>query len=172
MMNQFSAFPPQAKLWIYAADREFTSIEEAAIASAIEAFKSNWTAHEIPLTSFGGVFYHRIILLAVDENTHPISGCGIDKSVQLIKNLGQQYQIDFFNRFQVFVLQNEKLTGFYKASLQEAIDKGAISENTLVFNSLVQNGQDLIEKGFVPLENHWLAKQLKFSPKETLISQN
>jgi len=155
--------PATSKIWLYTADRSFGQEEREAIQQKLDGFTKTWSSHEMPMQAIAAVIYHRIVVIALNEAFNAVSGCGIDKSVSLIKELGEAMNCNFFNRMQVLVLENEELTAYNKESLQNALDQGTINEDTLVFNPMVQNLGELNQNGFVKLQAFWMAPQLMFA---------
>lgn len=164
-MEALLNLPDQSRLWMYAANREMNFEECQEINKALQNFTQHWTSHDMPIQAGAVIWYNRIILIAANESFQSVSGCGIDKSVKLMKDLGAQFGIDFFNRLQILVKQNNGLTGYTKDGLQKALDTDELNEQSLVFNPMVQTLGDFREKGFVPLHQFWMAKQLKFAVK-------
>ena len=162
MIQTFSQFPPESKIWVYAAHRALSALEVLAIESRLQGFTQSWTAHEMPMRAAAVVLYNQIVVIALDETQHSISGCGIDKSVKLMKDLGEQLEVDFFNRMQVLCLLNENLQTFDKQSLQLAINASEVDANTQVWNPVVANLGEFLNKGFVKLSDFWMAPQLHF----------
>ncbi|OYU97341.1 MAG: ABC transporter ATPase [Bacteroidetes bacterium B1(2017)] len=162
-MIPFSNLEASSRVWVYAADRTFTASECEAIEQKLQNFTATWTAHDMPLQASAKIVDARLIVLAVNESFHAVSGCGIDKSVQLIKELGATYKVDLFNRMQVLVKKENQLVSYNKATLQAELDAGNVNEHTLVFNPMVQTLGDLEQSIFVPLNRFWMAPQLKFS---------
>lgn len=162
MTHEFSKFPPESKLWVYAANRALSSQEVLLIQSSLDDFIKTWTAHEMPMNAVARVLYNQLIVIALDETQFAVSGCGIDKSVKLMKDLGAQHGIDFFDRMLVLVKSGDGLETFHKQSLQMALDQGLFDENTMVFNPVASNLGDFLNKAFVKLSEFWMAPQLKF----------
>ena len=158
----FSEFSTASKLWVYAANRALRAEEVLVIQSRLDAFTQTWTAHEMPMKAKGLVLHKQIIVMALDETQYSVSGCGIDKSVKLIKELGEQLQIQFFDRMILLVQSGDNIETYNKQSIQAALDKGTIDENTLVWNPVVTNLGEFLNKGFVKLSDFWMAPQLKF----------
>jgi hypothetical protein len=44
----------------------------------------------------------------VNEDIESASGCSIDSSVRFVKSLGAELNIDFFNRLNVLVIENQE----------------------------------------------------------------
>jgi hypothetical protein len=162
MIQTFSQFPPESKIWVYAANRTLTTQEVLAVETSLQVFTQSWTAHEMQMRAASVVLYNQIVVIALDETQHSISGCGIDKSVKLMKDLGEQLKVNFFNRMQVLCLSSETLQIFDKNSLQLAINAGEVDANTQVWNPVVANLGEFLNKGFVKLSDFWMAPQLQF----------
>ena len=162
MIQTFSQFPPESKIWVYAANRTLTTQEVLAVETSLQVFTQSWTAHEMQMRAASVVLYNQIVVIALDETQHSISGCGIDKSVKLMKDLGEQLKVNFFNRMQVLCLFSETLQIFDKNSLQLAINAGEVDANTQVWNPVVANLGEFLNKGFVKLSDLWMAPKLQF----------
>lgn len=162
MIQTFSQFPLESKIWVYAADRALATQEVLEVETKLQLFTQSWTAHEMQMRAASVVLYNQIVVIALDETQHSISGCGIDKSVKLMKDLGEQLKVNFFNRMQVLCLYSEILKTFDKNSLQLAINAGEVDANTHVWNSIVVNLGEFLNKGFVKLSDFWMAPQLQF----------
>lgn len=92
-----------SKVWVYASNRELTTSEVEQINKEIIIFINNWAAHGDSLYGSGKVLHNRFVVLAVDESQVNASGCSIDTSVQFIKALGQEFNVDFMDRINLTV---------------------------------------------------------------------
>jgi len=93
-----SALSPHSRVWVYQSSRPFTEEEVVNLNLDLAAFTLQWTAHNQQLAARGGVGYGRFVLLMVDESRGGgTSGCSIDKSVHFMQDLGEEYQVDFFD---------------------------------------------------------------------------
>jgi|LakMenEpi03Aug12_release.lakeMendotaPanAssembly.Ray.scaffolds.fasta_scaffold319090_2 hypothetical protein len=162
-MGTFSQLPSHARVWVYGSDKKFTANESLAIQEKLNAFTAAWSSHDMPMKADAAVLYNQVVLIALDEQVNSISGCGIDKSVQLMKDLGLAFQTNFFDRLLIFALEGQELKMYTKASLQEALNSGSLNEDTLVLNTLVKSLGEFEQDGFVRLSTFWMAPQLKFS---------
>lgn len=161
-MGTFSQLPSHARIWVYGSNRKFTSDESLAIQEKLNGFTASWTSHDMPMKAESIVLYNQVVVIALDEQVNSISGCGIDKSVQVMKDLGTAFQANFFDRMLVYVRTENDLKAYTKAALQEAINLGEVDEDSLVLNSLVRNLGEFEQSGFVRLSTFWMAPQLKF----------
>jgi hypothetical protein len=47
----FEELPSDARLWIFAAERQLSSEESTVVLAETDAFIDQWTAHGVPLTA-------------------------------------------------------------------------------------------------------------------------
>lgn len=147
-MEEMATIASTARVWIYMADRVFTKEEEILVEKATHDFTAQWAAHGKGLAADSSVKYGRFIILMVDESEYGASGCSIDSSVRFIKELGEQLQIDFFNRLlMAYKDENGNVQAIHQSKLSSLFANGIINEQTIVFNNLV------ITKG--ELDSNW-----------------
>jgi hypothetical protein len=94
---------PSSKLWIYASNRALTSTEMEWLNEQLISFTQDWASHGNNLTARAEVVNPFFVIFAVDLSKEEASGCSIDKSVRLMKELGKELNVDFFNRLNVWV---------------------------------------------------------------------
>jgi hypothetical protein len=148
-------FSENSRVWIYQSNKELMADQTARLESQLNAFAQNWTAHNNQLKATGIVQYNRFIMLVVDENQAGASGCSIDKSVRFMKELESEYQINLFDRFNLAYRDGEEIKSVSRNDFEELIKAGTITENTIVFNNLVQTLTELNTKWEVPLKDSW-----------------
>ncbi len=158
MKVSFETINPEAKVWIYQADRMLTQEEVNAILEEADVFISNWAAHGKPLQSAVKIYYHRFLVLAVDEAYNLTSGCSIDASVHFIKELESRFQIDFFNRQKIAFLVNGRAETEDLNALKEKIKLGVIKPDSMVFNNLVDKKTLLESQWLMPAGSSWMAR--------------
>ena len=137
MFVPFETLPDSARVWIYQSNRTFKPEEVNTISTALQAFTNNWTAHNQPLKTSFQVLHNYFIVLAVDEAHHEASGCSIDSSVHVIRELSQQTGINFFERTNVALLLDEKVRLIKLPELKQAYENGVWNSQTTVFDNTV-----------------------------------
>jgi len=103
--------------------------------------------------------HNRFLVLMVDETQAGASGCSIDSSVAFVKQIQAQYGVDFFDRMS-FSYQDEqgKVHTLPRADFEKAYQEGTITDETLVFDTLVKSKAEL-DKGLLkPLKESWHAR--------------
>lgn len=155
MYIPFENLPQESRIWIYQSNRKFSDEEVAEIEKDLMQFIENWSAHGTSLEASFTIRYNRFIILSVNQEFHPATGCSIDSSVGFIQNLEQKYSVDLLDKMNVAFKQGEFIT--YKTLLEFkklAKDK-SVSENTIVFNNLVNTIEELNEGWEIPACESW-----------------
>src|ERR1700761_7930315 len=154
-------FSEHSRVWIYQSDKELTDKQAAELLEILNNFAVQWTAHNHQLKAKAEVRYNRFLILVVDETQAGASGCSIDKSVNFMKRLEQQYGISLFDRFNLAYKEGEKVLSASREEFEELLKTGKINSNTIVYNNLVQNLQQLDAKWEVPFKDSWHAQLFK-----------
>jgi hypothetical protein len=134
------------KVWIYQSSRKFTDSEKAELEKILQEFTSRWASHGRKLDAEFEIPYNHFIVLKVDENAFNASGCSIDESVRVIKELEQKFNISLFDRQKMAYMQNDDIKLVPLNEITALYKKGTLSEETPVFNNLVENDEDFRSK--------------------------
>src|SRR5471030_2904253 len=92
-------FSPNSRVWIYQSDRKLDDAVVQQIQLHLSNFATQWTAHNHQLKAKAEIRYNRFLVLIVDESQAGASGCSIDKSVNFMKQVGEQFNINLLDRF-------------------------------------------------------------------------
>lgn len=167
MLTALSSLPSSSRAWIYQADRELSPVDEQKISSELSFFCQQWAAHGAPLASNFEIRNHRFVILLVDEGPQAASGCSIDGSVRVIKNLQQQLGVDFFDRTLVPFDVNGRVEIIPLNRLSKAFADGRLTSQSVTYNMLASTKAELDDCWRLPVESSWLAKYLA---KSSLVS--
>jgi hypothetical protein len=149
----FPQLASDSRVWVYQSNRPFSDNEKVQLTEAFKVFVDSWAAHGSKLVADATIIGDYFVVLAVDEKTAMASGCSIDSSVKFIKTIGQQFNIDFFNRLKL-VVQKENETKMIAFS-----DLGQY-EDWKIYNTLV-NTVDLLNSSFlIPVNESELFKMV------------
>lgn len=145
--NLFQNFSDTSRVWIYTASRAITNLEAEFIQSNLELFSNEWKAHSQPLKAKACMLNEFTLVFVVDQSITSASGCSVDTSVRFVKELGKELEIDFFNRLNVLVQNNQNNTLYLHPyrKLNEL-------SNHSYFNPLVDILSDLKENWLVELK--------------------
>jgi hypothetical protein len=119
----FPQLPDTSRVWLYVSDRPFDATESNYIQDALSDFTQNkWTTHGTKLMASGSVLMNQLVVLAVDEEVMNASGCSIDSSVRLMKQLGTELKVDFFNRLFVLISKESEIKRVHFQELNQYAD--------------------------------------------------
>jgi hypothetical protein len=154
-MTPYNQMPLFSRVWVYQAEREFTTEEVNELEQKAGQFVSGWTAHNQQLKACFEIRYNRFIIFVVDEEMALASGCSVDKSVHFIKTLEQEYKTSLLNRMIFTYKLNEQVKSCTKNKFEQLLSEGVINGNTIVFNNLVTTKDELDKNWEVPLKDSW-----------------
>lgn len=157
----FEIFPPDARVWIYQADRLFTELEVSQLKEKLAQFTEQWVSHNRQLRAAGDVLHDRFVVLMVDESQAGASGCSIDKSVYFLQHLEQAFGVRLFDRLNFAWLENSEVKTAPSEAFPDLYTAGAIGPETLVFDNLVKTKGELEEKWLKPLNQSWHKRYLR-----------
>jgi hypothetical protein len=145
-------FSSHSRVWVYQSDRKLTDTEALQAQVLLDNFTTGWTAHNNQLLAKAEIRYNRFLILIVDESQAGASGCSIDKSVNFMKHLEQQFGINLFDRFNLAYRDGEEIISVPRHQFEDLLKAGKINTETIVFNNLAQNITELQTKWEVPLK--------------------
>lgn len=155
MYVPFETLPEESRIWIYQSNRKFSDTEIAEIEKDLVEFLTNWSAHGSALEASYQIKYNRFIIIAINQDIHPATGCSIDSSVSFIQNLEKKYEVDLLDKMNVAFKQGEFITYKTLLDFKKLAKEKAVSENTIVFNNLVNTIQEWNESWEVPAAESW-----------------
>ena len=131
-------FTDAARVWIYAFARTLSAPEEQNVSIVLQEFVSQWNSHGQPANGDFHLLYNKFVILA-EESASGISGCSIDSSVRVFKRLKERHGLDALNHDLIHYRNNHDISSVERAAFQELISGSQITEDTVVFNNIVQN---------------------------------
>jgi len=158
MLADLIALSDNSRVWLYQADRVLSDEEKDEMKVAIFDFVKQWTAHSKDLLAYGNIFHNRVLGLFVDETLMGASGCSIDSSVKFVTQLGNHFNVDFFNRMLFSYLIDETIYTVTQPELKALYANGTIHDKTLMFDNLVKNKGDFLTSWLKPLEESWVKR--------------
>lgn len=137
--------------------------EALEIEEAVNNFTAGWLSHGAEVEAWGSLFFGQFLVLMADERKAGVSGCSTDASVRFVKELGQKYGVDFFNRTNLAFVVKEKIQLLPMSQLSYALQNQFITGATLYFNNLVQTKKELEERWLIAVKDSWLASKLRLA---------
>jgi hypothetical protein len=160
MFVPFNTLPNEAKIWIYMSDKEFTDEQVSQLSNRLENFCNTWKKHGENLKSSYLIKYNRFIVLGVDESFLEISGCAINKSIQLIQNIESEFGIELMNRLNTAFQNEEKIEVVALQEFKEFAKTKTVNGTTIVFNNLATTKAQFEREWEIPASQSWHSRFL------------
>lgn len=158
MFVDFDTLPPRAKVWIYQADRCLNDAELERLASRFRIFSDSWDSHGKALRNSYRFFHNHFIVIGVDEDYTPASGCSIDKSVDFIRATEQELMVNFLDRSRIAFEIDNVIQQYSFNTLKTYINNRTIKPETLMFNNTVSSMDEFKRKWKIPAGETWVSK--------------
>ena len=155
MLVNFQDLPDTSRVWIYQCNRSFSDVENNEISQKISEFLTSWTAHGADLNAGFEIKYKRFIVIALDQEMNPATGCSIDASVKFIQELETDYEVDLMDKMNVSYKQGDYVAYKTLTDFKKMAKDKAVSKNTIVFNNLVNSKAEYLEFWEVPASESW-----------------
>jgi len=155
MLCDFKELADNSKVWIYQSNREFTMGEVEEIEAVLEDFISTWKRHGDDLKASYQIRYNQFIILAVDESFNGISGCSIDASTNLMKQIENKYQVELFNKMNTAFKDGENINIVSLVDFQKYAKAQKIHPKTTVFNNMAATKKELETIWEVSADESW-----------------
>jgi hypothetical protein len=162
MYTQFSALPATSRVWVYQANRTLNEKELNIIEDVLTNFISRWHSHGAELKASFKIAYQKFIILAVDTTTNLPSGCSIDSSVAVLKEIENTIKIDLFDRVNIpFLEEDNQIFTINLKDIAQAVSSGKVQPQTITFNNMVDNKEKFENEWLVTAESSWLKRYFK-----------
>lgn len=155
MLFNFNELADDSKVWIYQSSREFTDNELVEIKKILESFIATWKRHGDDLKASYDIRYKQFIVLAVDESFNGVSGCSIDASTHIFKQIEGNYKVDLFNKLLTAFKFGDSINTVSLGDFQKYVQERKINSETIVFNNMVQTKKELETSWEVAANRSW-----------------
>jgi hypothetical protein len=147
---------PHSRVWVFQANRFLKDDEVKFVQEKMTEFIPTWASHGNELYGDFVLADNLFLIVGVDEKRSPTSGCSIDSLNRIIKKIGDEIKIDFFDRLRVAYLDSDhkiQLTslGDFKALMKT----DQVRQSTSVFNNLIETKADLDTKWKTTVKDSW-----------------
>jgi hypothetical protein len=157
----FDNLSDQSRVWIYASQTPFSQKQTEFISEALMAFTEDWQAHGTPLKASYTISHNQFIIIGVDESHHSPSGCSIDKSVQIIKNIESELGIDLMNRMAVYMLKDNMVHTAMPKDLGELITANILTPDSQVFDNTITSCKSFRGNWIKKAKETWIQRYFK-----------
>lgn len=160
MYTPFESLPSTARIWIFQSNRPFTPAEVELLTYRLRVFTDEWNVHGMPLNTSFKIEHNQFIILGADESQQSASGCSIDSSVRVLKEIEQSLGLALFDRNQIAFRKDNAVLMVPLPRLKENFLNGILNEGTPTFNNLVNTKAQLEKEWLVPAKSTWLKRYM------------
>ncbi|MGN6645932.1 MAG: hypothetical protein ACTHJT_05320 [Cytophaga sp.] len=161
MYVPFDNLSDQSRVWIYASQTPFNPKQTAFISETLKPFTDDWQAHGTPLKASFTISHNQFIIIGVDESHHSPSGCSIDKSVQIIKNIESELGIDLMNRMVVYILKDKMVQTAMPEDLGILIAGHILTPDSQVFDNTITSCKNFRNSWIKTAKETWIQRYFK-----------
>jgi len=127
----FNQLPPDARLWIFAAERPLEEFEQQRLLDAVDQFIDQWGAHAVPLSAL----------------------------VRQMRTLQAELGAELVNHGPVLFRRGDVIERIPREAFAKLAASGKVSLNTTVFNNTVTSLGDVrAGRWEVPVSESWHAQ--------------
>jgi len=155
MLVNFKNLSDTSRVWVYQSNRELSKDEITLISNKLENFIETWKRHGDDLKASYQIKYGHFIIISVDENYNSVSGCSIDASTFLIKQIESEFQIDLLNKMDTAFKIGNNINIISLADFQKYVKLQKINSDTIVFNNMVDSKKKFESKWEVKAGESW-----------------
>ena len=146
-----------SKVWIYQSNRILSEEEKEFIQNNLNEFVQNWKSHGSPLEGSGFVYLDRFIIIMVNY----ASGCSIDQSVHFVKSLGNEINVDFFDRMLItYLTKVGDPRTVHLSELEDLFQKNEIDGETYFFDASIDTKEQFETSFKKKIGESWLNSRL------------
>jgi len=154
----FDQLPHDARVWIFASDRQLQAGDSADLLSEVDGFLDQWKAHGAPLRAAREWRDDRFLVVGVDPTAEQASGCSIDVLFRGLRALEQRLNTSLVAGGRVFY---ENRTGAITVASRRDIpamfDRGDIAGDSRVFDTSLTSAGAYRESFALRASDSWVA---------------
>lgn len=140
---------------IYPASRPFVAKESKAITEKMFDFLSTWQAHGKALSSSFKIEKNQFIIITVDEDVEPASGCSMDALNGIMREIDAEYNLGLFDRMKACYVENGEIKTMKLQDFRTLLKNGEISHDIEVFDFSKSTYVSFLSDFLLPLKRSW-----------------
>lgn len=140
---------------IYPASRPFVAKESMVITEKLFDFLSTWQAHGKALSSSFKIEKNQFIIITVDEDVEPASGCSMDALNGIMREIDAEYNLGLFDRMKACYVENGEIKTMKLQDFRTLLKNGQISHDIEVFDFSKSTYVSFLSDFLLPLKRSW-----------------
>lgn len=147
------------RVWFYGFTKQLNHDQLLDLKNLLSAFTEQWKSHGKQVKGKGMLIDDTLIAITVDNGFMEASGCSIDSSVQVIKEITEKYSLDTFDRLKIGVLQSGKIKYLRENQVKVQLKEEGLSLHSLYLDETVVMGSRKKEL-LKPIADSWMLKRM------------
>ncbi len=163
--EHFRKLPDESRLWIHGFRNPLPNLTQGLIHSCLSEFLSRWQSHGTPVQAAAIIDTDRFLITAA-HCPGGVSGCSMDSYGRALKSLREEHQVDALETDLVFYVRSDgEIEAVDHLDFFALVEQGKVTEDTLVFDTLLQALGDLRQGRFLkPFKDSWHARTYPVAP--------
>ena len=142
--------------------------EAFEIEDILNEFTSGWNSHGTPVKGYANLLFGQFLIFIADETAAGVSGCSTDSSVRVVKAIEERFKVTMFDRQLLAFVVKDKIQMLPLSQLKYAVENSFINTDTLYFNNLVKNKEELMNNWLIPVKDSWLKTKIESFQKSSV----
>lgn len=152
-------FAHTSRVWVYGFDKELNEKAIQEVKTRLNNFLASWQHHGKSVKGGFSIAQNRFVIITTG---HSVSGCSIDSSVAVFKQINNDLGLNALNPNLIFYENERGVQAVERSAFQQLINDKKVDQETTVYNLMVETVQDIEEGRFrLPLKNSWHLKAFK-----------
>jgi hypothetical protein len=159
--TDFHHLPDDARVWVFAASRDLTAEESAALLRRVDGFMEHWNAHGAPVVGARDFRHGRFLLVAADERATGVSGCSTDSLFHTLAEAERELDATLRNAASLVFWRGADggVRGVPRPEFRRLAQSGEVGEETVVFDNTIATVGDVREGRWErPFRESWHAR--------------
>jgi hypothetical protein len=161
MYVPFEEMPANSRIWIYQADRPFAPDEVDWINVRLRSFCEGWNTHGQPMATSFDVMLNQVVILSVDEQSQHVSGCSIDSSVGVLREIENKLGLNLLDAGKIAVVSENAILVSALGSIRTNVNEGKIGPESRIIDVTVNKKADLRDRWIIPAKESWLKRYFR-----------
>lgn len=151
-------FEDRASIWLYGFREAMDDAALALVHDAFTQFMPTWVAHEKPVNGVFAMLERRFLLLCGTVEGG-FSGCSVDSTTRVLKDLRSRHRLDALDRGLVFFRREGQIAAESRPQFAARVGRGEADATTPVFDLTATQLGVLRRHGLErPLRESWHAR--------------
>ena len=149
------------KVWVYQSDRPFTQEEYEKVNAILNEFVEIWESHGKPVKGAYEIIENQFIVIFGDLSFGEVSGCSIDKSVELMRQVQALLNVNLLDKGKVAYKEQNNINVIDFKEIKALVADGVLSPDTEVFDNSVSSIEEYSKEWIKPAKDTWLKRYFK-----------